>query len=282
MTSLRHHCSEVWFFLCLIIWPPQLLHAEDAAHPLTAIVGQEKSAFTVLDHPEKLAPGLTLIAHDPVSTLALVQPSTALAAQLIGSSRALQPGDICVATTSPERRVSAHYLGRLTRRQSQPLRLHLLEIEAPLTTLAVLPTGTPFFNTEGKLVGLSAEKARAIDATAEANNDQALGRCALIPVEAAVHLLRCPIRDQRFASHELNFGLEANQSLPRLAYVKKDALAARLGLRVGDVIIRLSEQTVTSVEDVLDRCYYLDPTQTAAYRFTVLRAGQPLTLPSQP
>ncbi len=247
---------------------------QESPTPITVLQGHDKLAWAVVEHPEKVPIGTELIAYDPVSLLASVRLSETLVPQTPGSSRALRPGDVCWCLTLSSERLTGHFLGRVTRRQGMPLRLHLLEIEAPSTPLASLPLGTPFFHDRG-LIGFIAEKTP----TTQVTENPALVRRLLIPVEAALHLARCPIKDGQFLSHELNFGLETNQNLPRLAYIKKDALADRLGLRVGDVIVRLGEQDIASMEELLDACYYLDPTQTTNYRFTILRAGERLILP---
>jgi S1-C subfamily serine protease len=198
-----------------------------------------------------------LVGQDPHTDIAVVRISAAdLTAADLGDSRALRPGQLVIAIGNPygfQHTVTAGVvsaLGRSLRSRSGRLIEHVIQTDAALNPGN---SGGPLVSSDGRVIGVNT----AIIASGQ-------GLCFAVPISTVIAVLPSLLRDGRVRRGYLGV---AGQSVPLLRRVTRfhkltqaggvlitslepGAPAAAAGLREGDLIVRLDDQVVESLDDL--------------------------------
>jgi S1-C subfamily serine protease len=198
-----------------------------------------------------------LVGQDPHTDVAVVRISAAdLTAAELGDSRALRPGQLVIAIGNPygfQHTVTAGVvsaLGRSLRSRSGRLIEHVIQTDAALNPGN---SGGPLVTSDGRVIGVNT----AIIASGQ-------GLCFAVPISTVIDVLPSLLRDGRVRRGYLGL---AGQSVPLLRRVTRfhrlsqsggvlvtslepGAPAAKAGLREGDLIVRLDDQGVESLDDL--------------------------------
>jgi S1-C subfamily serine protease len=198
-----------------------------------------------------------LVGQDPHTDVAVVRISAAdLTAAELGDSRALRPGQLVIAIGNPygfQHTVTAGVvsaLGRSLRSRSGRLIEHVIQTDAALNPGN---SGGPLVTSDGRVIGVNT----AIIASGQ-------GLCFAVPISTVIDVLPSLLRDGRVRRGYLGL---AGQSVPLLRRVTRfhrlsqsggvlvtslepGAPAAKAGLREGDLIVRLDDQAVESLDDL--------------------------------
>jgi S1-C subfamily serine protease len=198
-----------------------------------------------------------LVGHDSHTDIAVIRISAPdLAAAELGDSRALRPGQLVIAIGNPygfQHTVTAGVvsaLGRSLRSRSGRLIEHVIQTDAALNPGN---SGGPLVSSNGRVIGVNT----AIIAGGQ-------GLCFAVPIATVVDVLPSLLRDGRVRRGFLGI---AGQSVPLLRRVTRfhklsqsggvlitslepGAPAALAGLREGDLIVRMDDQIVESLDDL--------------------------------
>ena len=198
-----------------------------------------------------------LVGQDPHTDIAVVRISAAdLAAAELGDSRALRPGQLVIAIGNPygfQHTVTAGVvsaLGRSLRSRSGRLIEHVIQTDAALNPGN---SGGPLVSSDGRVIGVNT----AIIASGQ-------GLCFAVPISTVITVLPSLLRDGRVRRGYLGL---AGQSVPLLRRVTRfhrlsqsggvlvtslepGAPATDAGIREGDLIVRLDEDAVESLDDL--------------------------------
>jgi S1-C subfamily serine protease len=232
-----------------------------------------------------------LVGDDPATDLALFRLSSTASSGLpyapLGDSNALRVGDFVIAAGSPfglTRTVTCGIVSALGRSLRSELNARLIEgviqTDAPLNPGN---SGGPLLDAEGRVVGINT----AILFPAQ-------GLCFAVPATTASFVIQELLQHGRvrrahlgIAGEEVLFaariaranGLKALRGVA-IQDVSKGSPADRAGLRVGDVIVALSDRSVETIAD-LHRLLNRDAIRTPL-ELGVLRSGKKLTLTVEP
>ena len=198
-----------------------------------------------------------LVGQDPHADIAVVRISAAdLSAADLGDSRTLRPGQLVIAIGNPygfQHTVTAGVvsaLGRSLRSRSGRLIEHVIQTDAALNPGN---SGGPLVASDGRVIGVNT----AIIAGGQ-------GLCFAVPISTVIAVLPSLLRDGRVRRGYLGL---AGQSVPLLRCVTRfhrlaqsggvlvtslepGAPAATAGVREGDLIVRLDDEIVESLDDL--------------------------------
>jgi S1-C subfamily serine protease len=198
-----------------------------------------------------------LVGQDPHTDIAVVRISAVdLTAAELGDSRALRPGQLVIAIGNPygfQHTVTAGVvsaLGRSLRSRSGRLIEHVIQTDAALNPGN---SGGPLVASDGRVIGVNT----AIIASGQ-------GLCFAVPISTVIAVLPSLLRDGRVRRGYLGL---AGQSVPLLRRLTRfhrlsqsggvlitslepGAPAATAGLREGDLIVRLDDEAVESLDDL--------------------------------
>jgi S1-C subfamily serine protease len=198
-----------------------------------------------------------LVGQDPHTDIAVIRISaTELTRAELGDSRTLRPGQLVIAIGNPygfQHTVTAGVvsaLGRSLRSRSGRLIEHVIQTDAALNPGN---SGGPLVSSNGRVIGVNT----AIIASGQ-------GLCFAVPIGTVVDVLPSLLRDGRVRRGFLGL---AGQSVPLLRRVTRfhklsqsggvlvtslepAAPAALAGLREGDLIVRLDDQIIESLDDL--------------------------------
>jgi S1-C subfamily serine protease len=201
--------------------------------------------------------GADLVGQDPHTDIAVIRISAAeLMAAELGDSRTLRPGQVVIAIGNPygfQHTVTAGVvsaLGRSLRSRSGRLIEHVIQTDAALNPGN---SGGPLVASDGRVIGVNT----AIIASGQ-------GLCFAVPISTVITVLPSLLRDGRVRRGFLGV---AGQSVPLLRRVTRfhkltqsggvlitslepEAPAASAGLREGDLIVRVDDQVVESLDDL--------------------------------
>jgi S1-C subfamily serine protease len=234
-----------------------------------------------------------LVGDDPYSDLALIRvPDGGLPVAALGDSSHLRVGQLVVAIGNPlgfQATVTAGVisaLGRTLRAETGQLIENVIQTDAPLNPGN---SGGPLADSRGMIVGIN---------TAVIAGSQ--GICFAIPVNTAKWVASQLIREGRVRRAYLGIAAQVisldrriavahhitSATAVRISEVTPDTAAARAGLQVGDIILRIGETPVATLDDVvlaLGRHAIGEPTQVEILRGAERRSMEvhPTELPSQ-
>lgn len=235
-----------------------------------------------------------LVGDDPYSDLALIRvPDGGLPVATLGDSSHLRVGQLVVAIGNPlgfQATVTAGVisaLGRTLRAETGQLIENVIQTDAPLNPGN---SGGPLADSRGMIIGIN---------TAVIAGSQ--GICFAIPVNTAKWVASQLIRDGRVRRVYLGISAQVisldrriavahhitSATAVRISEVTPDTAAARAGLQVGDIILRIGETPVATLDDLvlaLGRHSIGQPTQMEILRGADRRSLEvhPTELPSQP
>lgn len=217
--------------------------------------GAQEMEVTLLDGRSHKA---RLIGEDPDSDLAVlrVDDGTGFTPALLGSSKALKPGQLVAAVGSPlgfQTTVTAGVvsaLGRSLRSQSGRLIDNIIQTDAALNPGN---SGGPLVNSRGEVIGVNT-----------ATIPSAQGLCFAIAIETAQ---RAAIQILKYGRVRRSFIGVAGQNidLPRrivhhfhlpvdkavlIVGVEPDGPAEKAGLKEGDVLVEFEGQPVETMDDL--------------------------------
>ena len=225
-----------------------------------------------------------LVGQDPHTDVAVVRISASdLAAAELGDSRVLRPGQLVIAIGNPygfQHTVTAGVvsaLGRSLRSRSGRLIEHVIQTDAALNPGN---SGGPLVASDGRVIGVNT----AIIAGGQ-------GLCFAVPISTVIAVLPSLLRDGRVRRGYLGL---AGQSVPLLRRVTRfhrlsqsggvlvtslepGAPAAAAGVREGDLIVRLDDDVVESLDDL--HRLLTDARIGAQATLTMLRDSVLLTVP---
>ncbi len=246
--------------------------------------GAERIEIHLQDERAVLA---QLVGDDVHSDLALLRvPASGLPAAELGESSTLRVGQLVVAVGNPlgfEATVTAGVisaLGRTLRTERGRLIENVIQTDAALNPGN---SGGPLVDTRGQVIGIN---------TAVIAGSQ--GICFAIPANAAKWVVSALIREGRVRRAYLGIMAQTVTLDRRLAVrhriepptgvriteVQPDTAAATSGLRPGDLVVKLGDNPIASLDDLqltLGRHAIGD-----SLSIQVLRAGERITLEARP
>jgi S1-C subfamily serine protease len=199
-----------------------------------------------------------LVGDDPYSDLALIRvPEGGLPVAGLGDSSHLRVGQLVVAIGNPlgfQATVTAGVisaLGRTLRAETGQLIENVIQTDAALNPGN---SGGPLADSRGMIIGIN---------TAVIAGSQ--GICFAIPVNTAKWVASQLIREGRVRRAYLGIAAQvisidrriavahriASATAVRISEVNPDTAAARAGLQVGDLILRIGETPVATLDDLL-------------------------------
>jgi S1-C subfamily serine protease len=227
-----------------------------------------------------------LIGQDADTDLAVIRiPASGLPTAELGDSEKLKVGQLVIAIGNPfgfQATVTAGVVsatGRTMRSQTGRLIENIVQTDAALNPGN---SGGPLVDSRGRVVGINT-----------AIIQYAQGICFAIPVNTARWVAGLLIKDGRIRRaylgimgqnspinkfeqrrHEINSesGVEVHQ-------VIKESPAERAGIRMGDLIVSINENTLQNVDDI--HRYLAKVEVGTTLRITVLREGKKLELRAQ-
>ncbi|MBI2487520.1 MAG: trypsin-like peptidase domain-containing protein [Deltaproteobacteria bacterium] len=234
-----------------------------------------------------LSDGRTLpaqvVGEDPDTDLAVIRiPASNLPTAELGDSDKLKVGQLVIAIGNPfgfQATVTAGVVsatGRAMRGQTGRLIENIIQTDAALNPGN---SGGPLVDSRGRVVGINT-----------AIIQYAQGICFAIPINTARWVIGLLIRDGRIQRGYLGimgqnkplnkfelrrYGLN-NESGVEVRQVVKESPAERAGIRVGDTIVSINENTLQSVDDI--HRYLAKVEVGTSLNITVLREGKKLEL----
>jgi S1-C subfamily serine protease len=234
-----------------------------------------------------------LVGDDPYSDLALIRvPEGGLPVATLGDSSHLRVGQLVVAIGNPlgfQATVTAGVisaLGRTLRAETGQLIENVIQTDAPLNPGN---SGGPLSDSRGMIIGIN---------TAVIAGSQ--GICFAIPVNTAKWVASQLIREGRVRRAYLGIAAQvisvnrrvavahhiASPTVVRISEVHPDTAAAEAGLQVGDVILKIGDTAVATLDDLvlaLGRHTIGKATQVEILRGAERRSMEirPTELPSQ-
>ena len=199
-----------------------------------------------------------LVGDDPYSDLALIRvPDGGLPVAALGDSSHLRVGQLVVAIGNPlgfQATVTAGVisaLGRTLRAETGQLIENVIQTDAPLNPGN---SGGPLADSRGMIVGIN---------TAVIAGSQ--GICFAIPINTAKWVASQLIREGRVRRAHLGISAQvisvnrrvavahniASPTVVRISEVHQDTAAAQAGLQVGDVILKIGETPVATLDDLV-------------------------------
>jgi S1-C subfamily serine protease len=199
----------------------------------------------------------TLVGEDPATDLAVIRVSdSGLPYATLGDSAALRVGQLVIAIGNPlgfQSTVSTGVvsaLGRSLRSQTGRLIENIIQTDVPLNPGN---SGGPLVDSRGRVIGINT----AIIMMAQ-------GISFSIPVNTAKWVVSQLLRHGRVRRGYLGIAGQqrpldrrlarfhnlANESAVEVASAEANAPAGRAGLQAGDLIVAISDQIVTSVDDL--------------------------------
>ncbi len=227
-----------------------------------------------------------VVGTDPDTDLAVLKIDLdKLPAIVLGHSDTLQVGDQVLAIGNPfgvGQTVTSGIVSALGRNH---LGINTFE-NFIQTDAAINPgnSGGALVDVEGNLLG--------INTAIYSRSGGSMGIGFAIPVSTARQVMDSIVKDGQVTRGWI--GVEPNDLSPELAEtfgikpvpgviitgVLQNGPAAQAGIRPGDVIVKVGEQNVTSVAELLNRVAALKPGEPA--RFSLLRRGSEMTLDVTP
>lgn len=227
-----------------------------------------------------------VVGTDPDTDLAVLKIDLdKLPAIVLGHSDTLQVGDQVLAIGNPfgvGQTVTSGIVSALGRNH---LGINTFE-NFIQTDAAINPgnSGGALVDVEGNLLG--------INTAIYSRSGGSMGIGFAIPVSTARQVMDSIVKDGQVTRGWI--GVEPNDLSPELAEtfgikpvpgviitgVLQNGPAAQAGIRPGDVIVKVGEQNVTSVAELLNRVAALRPGEPA--RFSLLRRGSEMTLDVTP
>jgi len=199
-----------------------------------------------------------LVGDDPYSDLALIRvPEGGLPVAGLGDSSHLRVGQLVVAVGNPlgfQATVTAGVisaLGRTLRAETGQLIENVIQTDAALNPGN---SGGPLADSRGMIIGIN---------TAVIAGSQ--GICFAIPVNTAKWVASQLIREGRVRRAYLGIAAQvisldrriavahriASATVVRISEIHPDTAAARAGLKVGDIIVRIGDTPVATLDDLL-------------------------------
>jgi S1-C subfamily serine protease len=234
-----------------------------------------------------LSDGRTLpaqvVGEDPDTDLGVIRiPASNLPTAVLGDSDKLKVGQLVVAIGNPfgfQATVTAGVVsatGRTMRGQTGRLIENIIQTDAALNPGN---SGGPLVDSRGSVVGINT-----------AIIQYAQGICFAIPINTARWVIGLLIRDGRIQRGYLGimgqnkplnkFELRRyslnNESGVEVHQVVKESPAERAGIRVGDIIVSINENTLQSVDDI--HRYLAKVAVGTSLNIAVLREGKKLEL----
>ncbi len=234
-----------------------------------------------------------LVGDDPYSDLALIRvPEGGLPVASLGDSSHLRVGQLVVAVGNPlgfQATVTAGVisaLGRTLRAETGRLIENVIQTDAALNPGN---SGGPLADSRGMIIGIN---------TAVIAGSQ--GICFAIPVNSAKWVASQLIREGRVRRAYLGIAAQvisldrriavahriASATVVRISEIHPDTAAARAGLQVGDIIVKIGETSVATLDDLmlaLGRHAIGEPAQVEVLRGAERRSIEvrPTELPEQ-
>ncbi|HUP97541.1 MAG TPA: trypsin-like peptidase domain-containing protein [Usitatibacter sp.] len=216
-----------------------------------------KASHLEVSLPDGRTTGATLVGDDPDSDLAVIRLDAAVEDWVqLGDSAAVEVGQVAIAIGSPygfQHTVTSGIvsaLGRSMRSQAGRLIDDVIQTDAALNPGN---SGGPLVSSRGEVIGVNTAvilPAQGICFAIGANTAQAI--CTWLMTEGRVRRARIGVGGQnvpilrRYVRH---FGLERESGV-RAMQVEPGGPAERAGLREGDLIVGLGEDSVAGVDDL--------------------------------
>ena len=213
----------------------------------------------------------TLVGSDPSTDLAVLDvdvPAADLTPLSLADETTVEIGDAVVAIGSPfglEGSVTTGIVSALDRTIEAP---NGYAIDGAIQTDAAINhgnSGGPLLDASGNVIGVNAQIA------SESGGNDGVGFA--IGVDTVKDVAESLAAGQEVSHAYLGVSLEDGDNAPRVTAVRAGSPAAEAGLRVGDEIVEIDGESVSSGDDLRSAIDALDPGTKVTV--TVQRGGEP-------
>jgi putative serine protease PepD len=213
----------------------------------------------------------TLVGSDPSTDLAVLDvdvPAADLTPLSLGDEASVEVGDAVVAIGSPfglDGSVTTGIVSALDRTIEAP---NGYAIDGAIQTDAAINhgnSGGPLLDASGNVIGVNAQIA------SESGGNDGVGFA--IGVDTVKDVSQALAAGQEVSHAYLGVSLEDGDNAPRVTAVRAGSPAAEAGLKVGDEIVEIDGQSVSSGDDLRAAIDALDPGTKVTV--TVQRGGEP-------